>query len=224
MGIWSSLFGMSGQEIYHNFRGGTGDDGRGLYQAAFQVQQVVNNYEQRKTSITGLTTKMESAWQGNAAGAAQRGAGPLAVEHGLAGNEMVTAQDTLGNQVVAFHTAKNEVTEIPPTPEKPGFWDNVGTLGGAGRNYETEMTGVNTANDHNVAVMEAYETTTDSNTTAMPTSYGGITPDHSAIGVEPPPPPPPPIGYRPPPPNVGPPDGSDTGGNQNGKNTFTSGN
>jgi len=36
MGFLDSLavFGMSGKDIYHNFRGGTGDDAHGLYQTA----------------------------------------------------------------------------------------------------------------------------------------------------------------------------------------------
>jgi hypothetical protein len=80
---------------------------------------------------------------------------------------------------------------VPPTPDKPGLWDNLTSLGGAGRNYETKMNQVNTANDHNVAVMEQYETTTSSNTSAMPTTYGRITDDYAAVGVERPSPPPP---------------------------------
>jgi hypothetical protein len=201
-GFWRDLNpfgGMSGREIYHNFRGGTGDDGRGLYDAAFQVAVVVRNYEQRTTSITKLTGAMESAWQGDAAGAAQRGAGPLAVEHGLAQTGMSTAHSTLQNQVEAFVAAKGAVTEVPPTPDKPGVWDNVTSLGGAGRTYENQVTQVNTANDHNVAVMTAYESTTSANTSAMPTSYGRITDDYSAVGVERPTPPTPPQTYQPPP-------------------------
>jgi hypothetical protein len=202
MGIFdqmNGLFGMSGQEIYHNFHGGTGDDGRGMFRAAYNVQRLMKNYERRTESITVLTTKMEGAWKGGAGGAAQRGAGPLAVEHGLAQPEMMTAQTTLNNQVDAFTSAKGAVTKVPPTPEKPGFWDNVGSFGGAGRTYETKMTEVNAANDQNVVIMEAYENTTDTNTTAMPTSYGRITPDHSAVGVQPPAPPPTSVPYEPPP-------------------------
>ena len=191
-GIWSRLFGMSGAEIYHNFRGGTGDDARGLIEAGGRLGIVRYRYAERTKSITELTTKMEDAWQGGAAGAAQRGSGPLAVEHGLAEGGLTTANKTLYNQAQAFVTAKQSVTEIPPTPEKPGIWDNVTSLGGAGRNYENQVTQVNTANDHNVAVMEAYETTSSSNASAMPTTYGRITDDYSAVGVEKPPPPPPP--------------------------------
>jgi hypothetical protein len=202
MSFWDSLnvFGMNGTEIYHNFRGGTGDDGKGLYEASAKVALVSKNYETRKKSITQLTGTMESAWEGDAAGAAQRGAGPLAVEHGLAQEGMVSAHSTLDNQVHTFLSAKSRVTEVPPTPEKPGMWDNFTSFGGAGRNYENKMDQVNAANDYNVAVMEEYETTTSSNASAMPTTYGRITDDYSAVGVDKPTPPPvtPPFSQPPP--------------------------
>jgi len=214
--IWNMFFGMSGAEIYHNFRGGTGDDGRSLIEAGGKLAIVKVRYSERITSITELTTNMESAWQGGAAGAAQRGSGPLAVEHGLAEGGLTTAHKTLANQQQAFDAAKRAVTEIPPTPDKPGTWDNVTSFGGAGRNYENKMTQVNGANDHNVAVMEAYETTSSSNASAMPTSYGRITDDYSSVGVERPTPPPP----NEPPPNY---PGSTGTGNQPGRSGSGSG-
>jgi hypothetical protein len=216
MSFWTDLniFGMSGSQIYHNFHGGTGDDGKGIAEASIKVLLVEQRYGQRTTSITELTTKMEGAWQGNAAGAAQRGSGPLAVEHGLAQNGMITANETLNSQTTAFHSAKGKVTQIPPTPEEPGLWDNMTTLGGAGRNYETEMNRVNSANDNNVAIMEEYETTSSSNASAMPTSYGRITDDYSAVGVQPPSPPPPNNPYNPYIPGTS---------NPNGRNPGTSG-
>jgi hypothetical protein len=188
--IWTMFFGMNGRDIYHNFRGGTGDDAKGLVEASIKVAMLAKRYNERTTSITGLTTKMESAWQGDAAGAAARGAGPLAVEHGLAQEGMNTAHNTLYNQSQAFASAKAKVTEVPPEPDKPGTWDNVFSFGGAHRNYEQKMTQVDTANDNNVAVMDAYETTTSSNTSALPTTYGRITDDYAAVGVDKPSPPP----------------------------------
>ncbi len=210
MGFLGNLWGMNGSEIYHNFRGRTGDDGKGMYRAAFQVQQLVKNYENRTQSITKLTDTMEDAWRGGAAGAARRGAGPLAVEHGLAQGGMLTAQSTLNNQVDAFASAKTSVVEVPPEPEKPGVWDNLSSFGGAGRNYESKMNEYNAANDYNVAVMESYEGTTDSNTSAMPTSYGRITMDYADVGVLPPGPPPEPLPWQPPP-GTGDPGGNDNG-------------
>jgi cytochrome c556 len=212
-----NLFGMNGTEIYHNFRGGTGDDARGLMSAATTVALLGKRYNDRMTSITQLTTTMESAWQGNAAGAAQRGAGPLAVEHGLAQTGMTTASDTLKNQATAFLAAKQAVTEVPPTPEKPGIWDNVSSFGGASRNYDQKMNQVNTANDNNVAVMEQYENTTSTNTSAMPTTYGRITDDYAQIGVDKPTPPPPSEPYNP---NI---PGTSNPGNSRGQGTTRSG-
>jgi hypothetical protein len=216
MGVWTDLFGMNGTQIYHNFRGGTGDDARGLIGASAQVVLLTSRYKDRTDSITKLTTKMESAWQGDAAGAAQRGAGPLAVEHGLAQEGMTTAHTTLYNQARAFVAAKDSVTEVPPTPDKPGVWDNVTSFGGAGRNYETQMTQVTNANDNNVAVMEQYETTTSSNVSAMPTTYGRITDDYAAVGVDKPTPPPPSQPYNPPVFPAGRTPGGQTGGTGTG--------
>lgn len=209
--LWYRLFGMNGSEIYHNFHGRTGDDGAGLVLAGAKLIKVSDRYKDRTTSITELTTTMESAWQGGAAGAAQRGAGPLAVEHGLAQGGMSTASTALDSQVSAFNTAKGKVTQIPPTPDKPGMWDNVTSFGGAGRNYETKMNQVNTANDQNVAAMEEYEATTSSNTSTMPTTYGRITDDYSAVGVERPAAPPPSQPYNPVIPGTSNPGSSSTG-------------
>lgn len=195
---WNSIpfFGMNGSEIYNNFRGGTGDNGAGLYESAFKVQLVIKRYNERTTSITQLTTQMEGAWEGDAGGAARRGAGPLAVEHGLAQDSMMTAASTLNSQFDAFQSAQAMVTEVPPTPDKPSAWDNITSLGGAGRDYETQMTVVNEANDRNIQVMEQYESESESNTSRMPTTYGRITDDYAQVGVEQPPPPPPPVPYE----------------------------
>jgi hypothetical protein len=189
---WFFPFGMSGEAIYNNFRDGAGPSG--LAQGAASIRDLIKNYEQRAESITKLTEKMESAWQGDAAGAARRGAGPLAVEHGLAAPEMNTAQTLVTSQVSAYDRASAAVVQIPPTPEEPGLWDNITSLGGAGRTYESKMAEVTAANDHNVSVMNSYEDTTSTNTSGMPRSYGSISPDFSAVGVTPtetPPTPPP---------------------------------
>ncbi|MGB3444000.1 MAG: hypothetical protein WBA97_35130, partial [Actinophytocola sp.] len=217
MGFWDNLnlFGMNGSEIYHNFRGGTGDNGAGLYGAAFRVELLIKNYNERTKSITALTTQMEGAWEGDAGGAARRGAGPLAVEHGLAQDGMMTAHNTLNSQFDAFRNAQRTVTEVPPTPDKPSAWDNLTSLGGANRNYENQMTQVNSANDHNVQIMEAYEGESESNASAMPTTYGRITDDYSAVGVERPVPPTPPVPYEPPPGSGRDPGGSNTPGSGN---------
>ena len=75
--------GMTGEQIYHNFHGGTGDDGRGLTATAGSVNTVSQAYEDRADSITS-SPRGWSRLAGRRGGAAQRGAGPLAVEHLLA--------------------------------------------------------------------------------------------------------------------------------------------
>jgi hypothetical protein len=174
--------GMSGQEIYENFKSGVGPER--LQASGETIAALVKNYENRKTSISNLTKRMESAWQGDASGAAQRGAGPLAVEHGVAAPEMNTAQELVASQVAVYRFADATVVPVPAEPEKPGFWDNLLSAGQAGENYENQMTRVNAANDRNIAIMGTYEDVTSTNTSRMPTSYGSITPDHSAIGVQ----------------------------------------
>src|SRR6266545_1099997 len=128
---------MSGKDIYANFQNGVGP--QGLATGAAYIKDLITNYEQRAESITKLTVKMESAWQGDASGAARRGAGPLAVEHGLAAPEMNTAQTVVTSQVSAYDRASSAVVEVPPTPEEPGLWDNITSFGGAGRTYEAKM-------------------------------------------------------------------------------------
>ena len=76
---WWFSPGMSGKEIYENFQHGPGTDR--LSKAASMMGSLVENYENRLDTMSQLKGKMESAWQGDASGAAQRGAGPLVVEN-----------------------------------------------------------------------------------------------------------------------------------------------
>src|SRR4051812_17699061 len=191
--------GMTGEQIYDNFYTGTGDDGRGLTASASTVNAVSQAYANRADSIMKLTQRMESSWQGDASGAAQRGAAPLAVELRLAAKEVDQTRDAINEQVNAFTTAKSTVTWVPPTPKKPGFWDNVTTLGGANDSYEAQMTQVNAANDTNLAAMTAYESQSANARSALPDFASNLQDDKSGIGIEKPPPPPPPIGVKPPP-------------------------
>jgi hypothetical protein len=60
---------MTGEHIYRNFSEARG--GEPLAAAAEMVKQLVGEYEQQADEIIDLTGVMESAWQGDAAGAAQ---------------------------------------------------------------------------------------------------------------------------------------------------------
>lgn len=176
---------MDAQQIYDNFQTGVG--GNGLSQAAAVVKELVAAYEERADSITQLTGRMESAWRGDAAGAAQRGAGPLAVEHALAAPDMNVAQDLSNRQVGSFDQARTAVTPVPPMPDKPSVWENVTSLGDADRTYEGKLSEHNKAAENNVAVMRSYADASDHNVGGMPSSYGTLLADESGVSVAQPP-------------------------------------
>lgn len=176
--------GMSGEQIYQNFYSGTGDDGRGLTASAGTVNVVSQAYNDRADAIMKLTARMESSWQGSAAGAAQRGAGPLAVEHLIAAQEIDRTQVAINDQVTAFSSAKSAVTPVPPTPDKPGIWDNITSLGGASDSYERKMAQVTAANDTNLAAMSAYEDASATARGGLPTFSSNLTDDSAKVGIE----------------------------------------
>lgn len=74
---------MNGKDIYENFTNGTGPNG--LSGGAAIVNEVAAGYGDHAEAIRRIGERMEAAWQGDAAGAARRGMGPLQVEHELAG-------------------------------------------------------------------------------------------------------------------------------------------
>src|SRR5262245_41962849 len=114
------MFFMSGQAIYENFANSTG--AQGLVEGAAGMNEVVKAYYERGDRIKKIVAKMEATWRGDGAGAAQRGLGPLAVEHGLAAPAMDTAQDLATRQAGSFGDARNTVKPVPPAPEKPDPW------------------------------------------------------------------------------------------------------
>jgi hypothetical protein len=114
---------MTGRKIYENFQNGQGPEG--LSGGAGVVNELAAEYEEVGDAIRQLTSKMEGIWQGDAAGAAQRGAGPLAVEHELAGPHLDTAQDLTSRQAGSIADARNAVVPVPPEPTKPDPWAGV---------------------------------------------------------------------------------------------------
>ncbi|WP_173138803.1 hypothetical protein [Kibdelosporangium persicum] len=187
---------MSAEQIYRNFTEARG--GEGLAGAAAIVKQLVKEYEDQADQIIKLAGKMESAWQGDAAGAAQRGAGPLAMAHAQAAPEINTAQDLSMRQVGSFGDAKNAVRPVPPEPTFPDPWMMV-TSPDAGATYKGQIAAYNAASQHNVDVMSAYDDASSYNTTRLPSSYGSLMADNAAMNVAsltdgPVPPPPPGVG------------------------------
>jgi hypothetical protein len=203
MGFWDS---MSGQQIYENFANAPGPGS--LMASREDLALAESVYTERETQIRTLAASMEAGWTGDAAGAAQRGAGPLAVAHGGAAQEMATAKDLLSGQTDSFYQVKSNVTPVPPAPEEPSTFKNIITLGGAKSDYEDGVAKTNAVAQANVTAMDGWTTASSYNGTMMPTDYGQLDPNAMKVGlVEPTSPPP--IG---PIPNSGPPK---TGGGPN---------
>jgi hypothetical protein len=120
---------MTAQEIYANFHDGEGPDG--LVRAGMHLQIVQAKYGEREQQIKELSASMEECWTGDASGAAQRGAGPLAVEHAGAAQQMNTAASLLTDQSTAWIDTKNKVQPVPPVPEEPSTLKQIITMGSA---------------------------------------------------------------------------------------------
>ncbi|MFB9303171.1 hypothetical protein [Kibdelosporangium philippinense] len=177
---------MGGQAIYDNFTSATG--AQGLADGAATMNEVVKAYHERGDRIKKIVARMDAVWKGDAAGAAQRGAGPLAVEHGLAAPAMHTAQDLATRQAGSFGDAKNAVIPVPPAPEKV---DPLAAfmVPGALVTYSQQLDAHKAAAQHNVDVMRGYENASVYNM-SMPQSYGQIVSDQAEIRVASPTPPP----------------------------------
>jgi hypothetical protein len=141
------------------------------------------SYEEGARSVRALAVRMESAWRGDAAGAAQRGAVPLAAEQELSAPQLFTAQDLTGRQVGSFDSAKSAVVPVPPAPQRPAGWQVI-TSPTVLPTYEQKLAEHNAAGQHNVDVMTGYEGASSYNGDNLPASYGSITPDSAGVGIQ----------------------------------------
>ncbi|WP_157357431.1 hypothetical protein [Amycolatopsis nigrescens] len=174
---------MSGQQIFENFRDAPGTDG--LQTSRALLEEVERLYSDRADQITSLAASMEEGWTGDAAGAAQRGAGPLAVEHGRAAQAMATAKDLLQNQTESFHDTRSRVVPVPPVPEAPSTWDKIVSFGSARSKYESKVDESNGAAQQNVTAMQGWTQTSGHNGSMMPSTYGDIDAGALNIGIAP---------------------------------------
>ncbi len=172
---------MFGDEIYRNFQDGPGPGE--LAGSAGTVNNLVGRYQERTDRILRLRARMEAAWQGTAADAADRGLGPVVIEHGLAGRALHVAQDLTSRQVGSFGEAKNAVVPVPPAPGEVDvlamFMDQ-----DVARSYLMQVAQHNQAAQHNVDVMNGYTGASQYNTDGQPTSYGRLTDDGAGIGID----------------------------------------
>jgi hypothetical protein len=183
--------GYTGEQIYQNFRNGQGTGG--MEAVAEMLVQLRRSYTERAQAIKKIQQRMEAAWTGDAGTAASAGAGPLGNALIESADNMDRTFDSVNRQAQAWHKASNSVEPVPPKPEKPGFWDNVTSLGGAQDTYLQKSVEHMVAAERNVQVMSEYEAQTSSNQ-EFPRSYttlssvgGSITidtgPSSSSVGT-----------------------------------------
>lgn len=171
---------MSGQQIYDNFQQGVGPEG--LSGSAAMVNEMAARYQERAKRVHQLKTRMETVWQGDASGAAQRGVGPLVTEHDSAGHALGVAQNLTGGQAGSFSNSKNQVVLVPDAPTSV---DPLAMLTDPGA-VVTAMEQVQAHNDasqHNVDVMNRYASVSQTNTQGQPESFGTLTDNQSGVSV-----------------------------------------
>ncbi|MBO0839915.1 MAG: hypothetical protein J2O49_03745, partial [Sciscionella sp.] len=143
-----------GTGIYYNFHDSQNPDG--WTNAANTLNQLNQTYSQRPKEITRLMSMMESAWQGDASGQAQRGAGPLAVEHEVAAYQMNSASYAASSQASSLSSAKTSVKDPGPAPTDPHESGIENFFFGTEDKYKNALKGYNATNQHNVDVMNNY--------------------------------------------------------------------
>jgi hypothetical protein len=171
---------MSGAEIYRNFSEGAGTGG--LQAGAAIVNEIAGEYTDEVTAIRELTARMESAWQGAAASAAYRGAGPLTTEHETSGAALLKAQSLTSFEAEVFALSKNSVVPVPPKPTAPDPWAFLVDSGGLVA-FEDQVDDHNAAAKHNVAVMTSYTTSTSDISQQLPIEYGSLSDDGAGIEI-----------------------------------------
>ncbi|OZM73209.1 hypothetical protein CFN78_10080 [Amycolatopsis antarctica] len=172
---------MTGQQIYENFAGAPGPDA--LNGSRVELNKVMSEYHEIADQIVQLAGSMEEHWQGEAGGGARRAAGPLAVHHARAGEEMRFADGLIGDQIGEFDRTKGTVQPVPPAPEAPSGFRDVITLGAASSNYEDQVATSNRAAQANVDAMNRWAETSTRNG-QMPSDYGTINPGEFAVTMD----------------------------------------
>ncbi|GAA4537299.1 PPE domain-containing protein [Amycolatopsis samaneae] len=163
---------MSGQQIYENFAHAPGTGG--LESAKDELDIVRGTYETLGQSFAQAAARLEEHWQGDASGAAARGAGPLVIAHDQAAMKLRTADGLLENQISSFHSAKNTVKPVPEVPKDPATFSEV-LSGNQTGIFQQHQLALNAA-AHNIQVMDQWAQASGHNGSAMPTDYGRIDP------------------------------------------------
>ncbi|MFD2471391.1 hypothetical protein [Amycolatopsis silviterrae] len=106
-------------------------------------------HDKRATEIDNLNKKMDAAWQGGGASAAQAGAHPLKTWLEDSVQNLNKSHTYLNTQADCFHTVKGKVQELPKDPPSAGFLDGINPLS----DKDDE---INKYNDNSKANVQAY--------------------------------------------------------------------
>lgn len=117
----------------------------------------------RSQQIDALNNKMNGAWQGNSAGAAQSGANALKIWHDDSAKNLGTSQTFMTNQVDAFHDVHGKVQELPKDPPEMKWYDHQPFS-----DKDDEIDKYNQNSQTNVQAYTAYYGSSSQNASGMP--------------------------------------------------------
>lgn len=178
---------VSAEAIYRNFTvDATGTES--LSEGWRVAWNAHNELLERAVRTQRLASRIESYWEGDAAGEAQRGLGPIVMDLTAAGQDHGALQDSIYQQSYAFTTAQDSVREVPPEPQLTDVVaeSHSGSLVGvviATLAMEHKATQRNEAAAHNVRVYEAYHTSSIDNSNRIPAQINTIYADNASMSV-----------------------------------------
>ncbi|WP_244194656.1 hypothetical protein [Amycolatopsis echigonensis] len=120
-------------------------------------------HSNRANAIDALNNRMSSAWQGNAAGAAQGGANALKMWHEDSAKNLGTSQTFITHQIDAFHDVHGKVQELPKDPPQMKWYDHQPFS-----DKDKEIDKYNQDSQTNVQAYTAYYNASSQNAGGMP--------------------------------------------------------
>ena len=170
------MAGLTAEQIhdyFYNQATGTG----GLQDAQAELQDLANSYPDRAASTQRMLDKIRACWTGDASDLAGQGLAPIAEGLLAHGEALTTAQDGVSQQAQAWHTTKNAIQQVPPSPSPVDYAKAAGTAiltGGTsaipqGVSMVKQVMNHDSVSQANVDAYNSYNGTTDTNTGGMPT-------------------------------------------------------
>lgn len=121
-------------------------------------------HSDRATQIAALNQKMDAAWQGDAAQAAQAGGHPLGTWLQDSASNLSKSHTFLTAQGESFETAKSKVQDVAATPPTSGFVDEINPMS----DKDAEINKYNQQGQTNVDAFNAYYQSSATNAAGMP--------------------------------------------------------